>query len=249
MSYDIIGSIAILKPGKGNKKLANQILKMRPSVKSVLEKAEKIKGRLRTIKTKWLAGEKITETVYKENGCKFKVDVEKCYFSARLGSERAGVAGLIKKGENVLVLFGGVAPFAITIAKLSKAKKVLSVELGRECTKLAKENVNLNKLDERVGVVQGDVKKLDKLIKKQKFDVVVMPRPQLKQSFIEYAIPFCKKGTKIYYYDFGRQEELGKILERIKKDFGRKKYKVVGIKRAGEIAPYKFRFRIDLVVK
>ncbi len=243
--YDVIGNIAILK--KTDKKLASRILRERPSVKTVLVKAEKVSGRLRTIKTRWLAGEKNKEAVYKENNCLFKLNVETCYFSSRLAAEREEVAGLIKKKDRVLVLFGGVAPYAIVIAKKTGAK-VISVELGKECSKYAKENVLLNKLNDRVEIVQGDVKKLGKLIKKQKFEVVVMARPQLKESFLSYVVPFCRKNTRIYYYDFVRQEKLGEILAKIKKDF-KLKYKITGIKRAGEIAPYKFRWRVDLVVR
>lgn len=241
--YDIIGNIAILK--KADKKLASRILRERPSVKSVYMKADKVSGKLRTIKTRWLAGEKNKEAVYKENNCLFKLDIEKCYFSSRLAAEREEVAGLIKKKDKVLVLFGGVAPYAIVIAKKTGAR-VISVELGKACSKYAKENVLLNKLNDSVKIVQGNVKKLGKLIKKQKFDVVVMSRPQLKESFVGYITSFVKKNTRIFYYDFGKQEELGKILAKIKKDF-KLKYKIVGIKRAGEIAPYKFRWRVDMV--
>ncbi len=245
--YDIIGNIAILK--EKDKKLAGRILKTRPSVKSVYVKADKVKGRLRTIKVRWLAGEKNKQALYKENNCRFKLDIEKCYFSSRLAGERAEIAGKIKKKDKVLVLFSGVGPFAIVIARKTGAK-VVSVELGRECSKFAAENVKLNKLNERVEIIQGNVKKLGKLLKKQKFDVIVMPRPQLKESFLGYVVPFCKKGTLIYYYDFGRQQELGKILAKIKADLSKKKkYKITGIKRAGEIAPYKFRFRIDLKIR
>lgn len=269
MSYDIIGNIAILKsqklkisddyqksknkrflkPRKGNKKLALKLMKENKNIKTILEKKDKVKGRLRTIKTRFIAGIKTKEAVYSENNCKFKLNVESCYFSPRLAGERKEIAELIKKKDKVLVLFAGVAPFSIVIGKFSKCKKVVSVELGRECSRYAKKNVELNKL-KNVEVVQGDVKKLNKLIKKEKFDVVIMPRPQLKESFLSYIFPFIRKNTRIFYYDFCREEELGLILSKIKREFESKKvkYKVVRIKRAGEIAPYKFRFRVDLVV-
>jgi hypothetical protein len=43
---------------------------------------------------------------------------------------RKNVASFVKKGERVLVMFAGVAPFPIVIAKHSKAKEIYSVELG-----------------------------------------------------------------------------------------------------------------------
>ena len=82
-SYDVIGSIAVLKfdkeSKKQKKKIARKILKQK-NIKTVLEKLEKIKGRLRTYKTKFIAGVNTKETIHNESGCRFKLDVEKCYF-------------------------------------------------------------------------------------------------------------------------------------------------------------------------
>jgi tRNA (guanine37-N1)-methyltransferase len=244
MSYDIIGNIAILKPEKGNHERARKILKERPNVKTVLEKIEKVKGQLRTIKTKHLAGVKNKEAEYVENGCKFKFNVEKCYFSPRLAGERLEIAQQCKKTDRVLVLFSGVAPFGIVISKISGAR-VINVELGKECCKYARENVRLNRVA-NIDIIQGNVKNLSRLIKKEKFDKIVMPRPQTSETFLSYIWPYCKSGTKIYYYDFGKFVD--KLVERVKKEAksARKKIKILKIKKAGEIAPYKFRWRIDI---
>lgn len=246
MSYDLIGNIAILKWGEGNKKRAGKLLKENRNIKTVLEKIEKVKGRLRTYKTKYLAGVKSKEALYIENGCKFRLNVESCYFSPRLANERLEIAKKINKKDKVLVLFAGVAPFSIVASRVSKAK-VVSVELGKECSRYAKINVKLNKLEDKIKVVQGDVKNLKKLVK-GKFDVIVMPRPQVKESFLRYVWPFAKKGARIYYYDFGK--DLEEIIEKIKNEArkARKKIKILNFKKAGEIAPYKFRWRVDLIV-
>lgn len=258
-SYDVIGNIAILKfkdeSKKQKKKLALNLLKNQKNIKTVLEKIEKIKGRLRTYKTRYLAGIKTKETIHKESGCRFKLDVEKCYFSPRLSNERLEIASKINKKDNVLVLFAGVAPFSIVIAKISGAK-VISVELNRKASKYAEENVRLNKLVGKVEIIQGDVKKIvrkgglvvkGKLIPLQ-FDVIVMPRPQLKDSFLKEAFLVSKKGTRIFYYDFGT--EIGKILESVYKESKKagKKIKIEKVKKAGEIAPYKYRWRIEFRV-
>jgi len=250
--YDFVGNVAILKfpektKIKEKKEFAKKILEERKNVETVLEKAEKVHGRLRTITTKFLMGKKTKEALYRESGCLFKLDVDTCYFSPRLSNERLEIAGKIEKNDSVLVLFSGVAPFPIIIAKHSKARKIVAVELGRECCKYAKENVKLNKLH-NVEIIQGDVKKLDKLIKKEKFKVIVMPRPQLKDSFLEYIWKFTKKGTKVYYYDFGKDAEelVDKVLLEAKK--ARKKIKIFNFKKAGEIAPYKYRWRVDFIV-
>lgn len=240
MAFDIIGNIAILKKTKDSKKLARKLIRENRGITTVLEKSGRVSGRLRTIKTKYLLGEKTKIATYKESGCLFKFDVEKCYFSPRLAAERLEVAGFCKKKDKVLVLFAGVGPYSIVIARVSRCK-VVSVEINKIASKYALESVKLNKLD-NVRVIQSDVKRL-KL--KEKFNIIVMARPQLKESFLPYVFKFCKKGTRIYYYDFGKSIE--KIIEKVKKDSG-KKVRVLGFKKAGEIAPYKFRWRVDLLV-
>jgi tRNA (guanine37-N1)-methyltransferase len=250
---DILGNIAVLKFDwedslAKKKKEALRFLKEHKNVRTVLEKSEGFKGRLRTMKTRYLAGEKNLEALYKENGCDFRLNVDSCYFSSRLAAERKKVALMVGKGENVLVLFGGVAPFAVVIAKLSKAKKVVSVELGRECSKYAELNVKRNKL-KNVEIVQGDVrKKLPKM--KGKFSRVVMARPNLEDSFLDVSFPKVKKGGIIHYYGFyeeGKLEEMKEMIEREAKK-AKRKIKFLEIEKAGDIGAYKYRYRADIRV-
>jgi tRNA (guanine37-N1)-methyltransferase len=250
-SYDNFGNLAIVKFPDGTKikdkkKFAERILKKQNSVKTVLEKKEKIKGRLRKLTTNYIAGEKTKEVLYKENGCVFRFNIDDTYFSPRLSNERLEIASKIKKGETILVMFAGVAPYPIVIAKKSKAKMVFSNELNREANKYAELNMRLNKVQDRMSFINGDIKKVAPKIK-QKFDVIVMPRPQLKDSFLKEAFSLSKKGTRIYYYDFCGVEETNEIVEKIKKEakISGKKIKIIKTKKAGEIAPYKIRFRVD----
>ena len=250
-AFDFLGNIALVKFkddfSKSDKiKFAKKLLKY-PSIKTVLEKSGKFSGRLRKQKTKHIAGERTKEVLYKENGCVFRFNMDDSYFSPRLGNERKEIASKIKKKDNVLVMFAGVAPFSIVIAKLAKPKKVVSNELNRKANSYAKLNLELNKLKDKVELVSGDAKKL-KL--KEKFDVIVMPRPQLKDSFLDVAFRHSKKGTRIFYYDFCKTDETGEILEKIQKEAkkARKKIKILNIHKAGEIAPYKIRVRIDFRV-
>jgi tRNA (guanine37-N1)-methyltransferase len=277
-AYDIYGNIAVLKFRRGvllreKKKVALRFLEEHKSVSTVLEKVEKFSRRLRTQKTKWLAGEKTKEALYRENDCVFRFNVDSCYFSPRLASERKEIALKVKKGENVLVMFGGVAPFAIVIGKLSKASRIDSVELGRECNKYAKENVKRNKVE--VKIVQGDVRRV---IGKGKvnaqesvilgatkpgtaparrmrqgfvgYNRIIMARPNLKDNFLDVAFSRIRKGGVIHYYGFCLESEKGKLREMILREAkkARMKIKIMKIKKAGEIGTKKFRYRIDLKV-
>jgi len=59
-----------------------------------------------------------------------------------------------------------------------------------------------------------------------------------------------KKGTRIFYYDFCKEEEINLVVDRVKKEakIYNKRIKILKIKKAGEIAPYKYRIRIDFRV-
>jgi len=255
MTLDIIGNIAIFKfpeKIKKNRKLkeARKLLKENSNIKTVLEKSDKVRGRLRTLKTKFLAGQDTREALYAENSCKFRLNIETCYFSSRLAEERKQIAKQIKKSDKVLVLFSGVAPFPIVIAKLSGCKKIIAIELSKECNKYARENLKLNKLEREIQLIQGDVKK--KVTSKLgKFNIIIMPRPNLRESFLKQAFQVSKKSTKIFDYCFGRDKDLAKNLAEIYNQAkkSRKKIKILKIKKTGEIAPYKFRWRIDFILK
>ena len=268
--YDVFGNIVVMKfpkdvKARAKKQFAEKFLKRNKPIKTVLEKTGKFKGRLRKMQTHYIAGEKTKEALYKENGCVFRFNIDTTYFSPRLSNERKEIAGAVRREEKVLVMFAGVAPYSVVIAKNSKAGKVVSVEINREANKYARLNVELNKLKKRVEVVPGDIKKIAKKLK-GKFDVIVMPRPQLKDSFLREAFILSKssdkksslhpgknpkhKGTRIYYYDFCKQEETKKIVEKVKSEAKkyRKKIKILRVKSAGEIAPYKIRVRVDFRV-
>ncbi len=254
---DVLGNIAILKFDRKTragekKKIAKVFLAQHKGVRTVRDYSDKFSGRLRTLKTKWLAGEKTTEALYKENGCAFRLNIDTCYFSPRLSSERKNIAEFTKKNEKVLVMFGGVAPFAIVIGKLSNPGRVVSVELGRECSKYALQNIKRNKLDGKVDIVQGDVRRVIGNGKKvsEIFDRVVMARPNLKDSFLDVAFPAVRKGGIIHYYGFYAEDEVDKMRELIESEArkAKRKIKIVRIVKAGDIGVRRFRYRADIKI-
>lgn len=254
--YDCMGNICLVKFPRGTKlsekkTFAHLFMREHPRITTVLEKTGKIAGRLRTPTSRWLGGEKTKEALYAENGCVFRLNVDSCYFSPRLAEERKTIASFVKKGERVLVLFGGVGPFAVVIGKTGKATEVVSVELGKVPSRYALENVKRNKV--RVDVVQGDVKKvLPKFVKARRvFDRIVMARPNLKDTFLTSVFGVARKGTVIHYYGFCHEdglEEMKKALL-VEGTSAGKTLQIRGVKKAGDIGTRKYRYRIDMVIR
>ncbi len=250
-SFDVIGKIAIVQIDKKDnaKKIAKSILKINKNIESVYAKG-KHTGRIRTQSIKFISGKKIEETIHKESGCLFKLNVKTCYFTPRLGTDRLELANKIKRNESVLVMFAGIAPYAIIISKHSKAKEIVCIELGKEPCKYAEESVKLNKI-KNIKIIQGDVRKV-KLNKK--FDRILMPRAQLKEDFLKEAFKFSKKGTKIHFYDFVFNKDFNQIKKEVKEKIekkakeSKKKIKILEIKKVREIAPYKYHVRVDFIL-
>ncbi len=175
-SFDTIGNILILQEKtKAPKKLAKELLKHFPNIKTIVIKTGIHSGKYRLQKTKHLVGIKTKITLHKENNCLLKLDIDKCYFSQRLSSERLRIAKLVKKNESILVMFDGISPYSCVISKNSKPKEIYGIEINPSCNKFAQENIQLNKLN-NIKLFQGDVKKILPRIKK-KFDVLILDEP------------------------------------------------------------------------
>jgi tRNA (guanine37-N1)-methyltransferase len=254
---DIIGDIAVLKfkrrtPWIVRKFKAWRFLKNHKNINTVLEKIDKFSGELRIPKTRYLSGEKKYETIYKENQCLFKFNINETYFSPRLSNERKiiseEVAKLAKPNAKILVCFAGIAPYPIAIAKQlkkqKKSAKIISNELNKKACEYAETNVKLNKLDNLIQVICDDARNLPKKLK-QKFDIILMPRPNLKNTFLKEILKMSKKGTIIYYHGFGTKEE---VLNEIKRDTKNKIGKIK-IRKAGDIGPHVFRWQATFKVK
>ena len=146
-------------------------------------------------------GQDTRETIIKENNCRIKIDVEKVFCSTRLSEERRRIVSLIKDGEIVGVFFAGAGPFALSIAKSKEVKEIIAIELNDLAVKYLKENIKLNRVEDIVKPVLGDVK-IEAKKYPNYFDRVVMPLPKSAELFLDSAIFSAKDGGIIHIYKF-----------------------------------------------
>ena len=123
-AFDQIGDIIIVRiPDSlvSKKKIIGKILlEQVKTAKSVFYQSSPVEGDFRTRNLQLIAGEKKTETEYRENGCRFLVDVEKAFFSPRLSTERERISNLVNDDDVVINMFGGVGMFSILAAKKTR---------------------------------------------------------------------------------------------------------------------------------
>jgi tRNA (guanine37-N1)-methyltransferase len=238
-SFDQVGDIVILGD-EADPAIAETLIK-RQSVAVVLQKVGQHHGEFRTQDLRWLAGEKRKETWYKENGVRMRLDVERCYFSPRLSTERKRVADLVKDGEKVLVLFSGVGPYPLVIAKHAKPALIVAVEKNPVAHQYAVANC---KKYEIIQCYNEDVKAF---VSKEKFDRVLMPLPKSAEEFLDVVVRLVKEDGVIHFYDFVQESEWPvQCLEKIRKKV--KKIIVLAETLCGKYAPGKYRVCVDFKI-
>jgi len=250
---EIVGRIMVLEiPESLEKKekiIAEAYLKANPQIQTVVKKQEFHSGDFRTRKVKVLAGKPKKEAIHRENGVNLKLHLEKAYFSSRLGGERLRIANQVKDNEEVMVMFSGVAPYPLVLAKNSAAKTIYGVELNPIANAYAAENVILNKMQKKIILKNGDVRKeLPKL--RKKFDRIVMPLPKDSEKYLDLALKKSKSGTVIHLYSFFYEQSLNEEVKKVKdqcKSLGAS-VKVMKVVRCGQSAPGTFRYCLDLKV-
>jgi len=200
---DVIGDIALIHrkfgyPIEDLKVLASELLKRMPGIRSVwaIEPGTKPPYRLRDLI--YLAGEKRTETVYREHGCEYLVDISKVFIVPRLSGEHLRIAELVEPWEIVFNMFAGAGLFSILIAK-KKGAKVYSVDINEEAYWYMVENVRRNRVEDKVIPILGDSASVSYWLKNS-VDRVLMPLPELAPEYLDFALLALRYPGKLHLY-------------------------------------------------
>jgi tRNA (guanine37-N1)-methyltransferase len=212
-SYDVIGSIAIIKISDeliGNKKeIGDAILKTNKNLETVAIDSG-VEGEERVRQLEIVAGKKNTATVHKEYGIELEIDPTKVYFSPRLATERMRVAQMVVEGEVVIDMFSGVGPFSILIAKHRHPEKVYAIDINEVAIHYLKKNMKRNKVS-NITALYCDSKVLVPSL--ENADRIIMNLPFGSYEFLTYALANVKNEGMIHYYEV---LEVEKKDERIK---------------------------------
>lgn len=263
-SYDVIGckekSIAIveIKEDEVNreKEIAERIMAGNKNIKTVISKGSPRKGDFRIRDYKVIAGDRNTEVLHKEHGYSIFVDPTKAYFSSREGTERQWIAKQVNPKQTVMVMFAGVGPYAIAIAKgQPEVEKVIAVEINPEAVEYMKRNVRINKLSHKIKPILGDVK-TGCVPWYGRCDHVVMPLPLSADDFLDVAVSCLNKDGDgiVHFYSHGNKAD-GDVFESAFKKVDERlkslsiKYKIIDKRIVLPYAPGQFKvcieFRID----
>jgi len=253
-AIDFVGDIAVVEIPpelEAHKTMIGEaVLKTHATVRTVLAKAGAVSGIYRLREFSVIAGKPKTETIHKEYGCQYYVDLAKVYFSPRLSYEHSRVASLVKEGETVIDLFAGVGPFAILIAKTHKNVKVYAVDVNSPAIEFLKRNIRLNRVEEKVQPILGEARQVAEERLSGVADRVIMNLPEKAIEFVDVACKALKSsGGIVHFYSFiSGPDSLENVKQRfneVVKKCGRKVEKVLSSRFVRATAPYEWQIVLD----
>lgn len=255
-SYDIVGNIALLK-------IKNNLLNYKEIIGKAILNSNKnintvcqiypIKGEYRKREIEIIAGIKQTKTTHHEYGIKIYIDINKAYFSPRLANERKRISEKIKPKEIILDMFSGVAPFSLMIAKYSSPKIIYSNDKNKDAIKIAKLNVKLNNLLDKIEILCEDARYISKYFKKKDIQVdrIIMNLPHTGYKYFKSALEIAAKNCIIHYYDILSEEKIEKRKKYLIKISDKMGYKLKfsHVNKIKSYSPREFYIGFDITAK
>ncbi len=109
-----------------------------------------------------------------------KIVQDEKYFNFSLDSVLLPNFVTLKKNtKNIIDLGTGNAPIPMILSTRTRAK-IYGIELQKDIYELAKESIEINKLEEKITLINDNMKNLDKYFEPNFFDVIVSNPPYFK---------------------------------------------------------------------
>ncbi len=247
-AYEFIGEIAIIDRYEENANDIAEALLKHKNIKTVFQATGAVSGEFRTRELVIIAGEKKTETLHRENGCRYLMDVTQVYFTPRLSTERARIADQVREGDRVVDMFAGIGPFSILIAKKFPHAFVFAIDKNPAAIKYLRENARINKV-KNLDIREGDVRDEAKGI--LEVDHLIMNLPHAGLDFLDCAFGMIKKGSTIHFYAISHENDLfnGK-LQNIQERANGAGFSLasLGMRIVRPYAPHQYNICIDIRV-
>lgn len=256
-SFDIIGDVAVIEVaqelGSLKEVIAKAIVEVHKGVKTVLCKSGAVGGEFRVRSYDHVLGERKTETIHKEHGCRYLLDVTKAYFSPRLATEHLRVASQVVAGEVVVDMFAGIGPFSVLIAK-RRGAEVHSIDVNPEAIRYLRRNCELNGVESLVHPILGDAREVVSRDLKGAADRVIMNLPSESSEFIDVACLALKAGGGVvHFYQFQAEpnpvESAVEALRVGVESSGRMISRVLWGGLVKSVAPHEWQVVVDAVVQ
>lgn len=212
--YKLIGDLILIKipeeVGEYKGLIGKTLLEIHPRCRAVWRDRGK-EGMLRRPNVELIAGSG-SETVHRENGCYFKLDVSKVMFSSGNLAERMRMSRIVKKGEVIVDMFAGIGYFSIPIAVHSKPRRIFSIEINPDSYTYLLENIKLNQADRIEPIFGNSMYATPEGIA----DRVIMGHI-FCHEFLPIAIKALKNRGIVHYHESTPEAVLDRPIDRVRR--------------------------------
>lgn len=230
MKYKKIGDILIVDKNYSDGDF--QELSKKHNVKTIME-IDHIQGTKREPVYRILYGNE-TETVNRENGCLFKLDLAKVMWSKGNNNERLRIAKLVGDDETVIDMFAGIGYFSVPIGVHSNARQVYAIEINPNSYHYLCENIELNKLDNITPILGDCMVETPKL----KADRILMGYVKTTHHYLKTAISSLNEGGILHYHETVPEKLMdSRPLERIIAQAGDREVELLKINKIKKYSP------------
>ncbi len=246
-SYKVVGDIILIKIPEELEEykevIGKTLLRLHPRCKSVWRDLGK-EGIYRKPRLEIIAGSG-SETVHRENGCLFKLDVTKVMFSVGNQGERMRIARLVRDGERIVDMFAGIGYFSIPIAVHSNPKEITAIEINPDAYRFLLENIKLNCV-KTIHPVLGD--SMDSTPERSA-DRVIMGH-LFCHEFLPVAIRAIDGRGTIHYHESTPEAVIDRPVRRIRKACERegKKCRILNFRKVKNYSPGVYHLVVDAYI-
>lgn len=86
----------------------------------------------------------------------------------------------IKSNSNIIDLGAGTGIISILLCEKIKPNKIVSVEIQEDMCEMMERSVKLNKLENKIEIINADIKELDEKLETNKYDAIITNPPYKK---------------------------------------------------------------------
>lgn len=249
---EVVGDIAIVGvPFNADeeelRRFAEEMMR-RTGVRAVWGKKRDTSGDFRLPTYVHLAGERRSETLYREHSCVYFLDITKVFFSSKLSYEHRRIAKMVRRGEVVVNMFAGFGPFSILSFKLGQPKVVYSIDINPYAYYYMIVNIELNKTYGVIPMYGDAFRRLKEL---GVVDRIISPLPERGKEVYCEAMEHLRSGVYLHLFVEIKVERGEDPLERALREYPAEGGRVVrsvnpstyhvvlDIRKGESVSPYK----------
>jgi len=209
--FSVVGDVALVRFGDPSAEREREVfeaLEELHGVRAVLDDGG-VSGEERVPETRYVAGDRDTETVHRENGFEFALDPSRVMFSVGNAEERVRMRDAVAEDERVFDMFAGIGYFAVPAAV--GGADVVAAEVRRKSYDYLVENAERNGVSSRIDARHADCRDV-----RVDADRVIMGHfDATRDDYLGHALASLDSGGVLHVHDAVHENSTDETARRV----------------------------------